>query len=127
MNHIILMALSLDLNLLIRRLRTSAVSLLALAVLIGSLSLAAKPALAFSSCATVVPSSIAVFATKIDAAAKDIEGKVESAYGDVKGDVSHQLKGQAKQSQASGMNAIEDAKDAASSVGKKISGPAGRK
>jgi len=34
---------------------------------------------------------------KVDAAAKDAEGKMESALGDITGDKGHQIKGQAKQ------------------------------
>ncbi len=57
---------------------------------------------------------------KFDAAAKDAEGKLESAYGDLTGDTGRQIKGKAKQVQASAMNAAEDVKEGARSVGKKI-------
>ncbi len=57
---------------------------------------------------------------RIDAAAKDSEGKLESAYGDLSGDTGHQIKGKGKQVQASAMNAAEDVKEGARSAGKKI-------
>ncbi len=53
---------------------------------------------------------------KVDAAAKDAEGKLEAALGDITGDKGHQIKGQAKQVQASAINAAEDLKKAAQSV-----------
>jgi uncharacterized protein YjbJ (UPF0337 family) len=58
---------------------------------------------------------------KVDAAAKDAEGKMESALGDITGDKGHQIKGQAKQVQASAMNATENLKEAAQSLAKKAS------
>jgi uncharacterized protein YjbJ (UPF0337 family) len=63
-----------------------------------------------------------VMSTKVDAAAKDAEGKMESALGDITGDKGHQIKGQAKQVQASVMNATEDLKEAAQSLAKKVTG-----
>jgi uncharacterized protein YjbJ (UPF0337 family) len=63
-----------------------------------------------------------VMSTKVDAAAKDVEGKMESALGDITGDKGHQFKGQAKQVQASVMNATEDLKEAAQSLAKKVTG-----
>jgi len=47
---------------------------------------------------------------KANAAAKDAEGKLESAYGELTGDTEHQIQGKAKQVQASAMNAAEDLK-----------------
>jgi len=58
---------------------------------------------------------------KVDAAAKDAEGRLESAIGDITGDTGHQIKGKAKQVQASAMNAAEDLKQAAQSVAAKVS------
>ncbi|MFN6352998.1 MAG: CsbD family protein [Cyanobacteriota bacterium] len=58
---------------------------------------------------------------RVDAAAKDAEGRLESAIGDITGDTGHQIKGQAKQVQASAMNVAEDLKQAAQSVAKKAS------
>ncbi len=64
---------------------------------------------------------------KIDAAAKDAEGKLESAYGELTGDPGHQIKGKAKQVQASAMNVAEDVKEGARSAGKKIADATGKK
>jgi uncharacterized protein YjbJ (UPF0337 family) len=58
---------------------------------------------------------------KIDAAAKDAEGRMESALGDITGDPGHQIKGKAKQIQASAMNVAENIKQAGQSVAEKIS------
>lgn len=58
---------------------------------------------------------------KVDAAAKDAEGRLESTMGDITGDTGHQIKGKAKQIQASAMNVAEDLKQAAQSVAKKVS------
>lgn len=55
-----------------------------------------------------------------DAAAKDAEGKLEAAYGDLTGDTGHQIKGKAKQVQASAMNAAEDLRQGAKSVAEKV-------
>ncbi|MFY8149603.1 MAG: CsbD family protein [Prochlorococcaceae cyanobacterium] len=55
-----------------------------------------------------------------DAAAKDAEGKLEAAYGDLTGDTGHQIKGKAKQVQASAMNAAEDLKQGVKSVAEKV-------
>ncbi len=57
---------------------------------------------------------------RTDAAAKNVEGKLEATYGDVSGDTGHQLIAKSKQVQASAMNVAEDVKDSARSVGKKI-------
>jgi uncharacterized protein YjbJ (UPF0337 family) len=57
---------------------------------------------------------------KAKATAKDSEGKLESAFGDLTDDKGHQLKGKAKQVQASAMNAAEEIKDAAKTMIKKI-------
>ncbi|MCP9797502.1 MULTISPECIES: CsbD family protein [Cyanophyceae] len=63
---------------------------------------------------------------KADAAAKDAEGKLESALGELTGDTGHQVKGKAKQVQASVMNAAEDLKDSARSMAKQVSEAAAR-
>ncbi|MGL5082481.1 MAG: CsbD family protein [Microcoleaceae cyanobacterium] len=50
---------------------------------------------------------------KINAAAKDAEGKLESAAGEVTGDNQMKAEGELKQVQAGIMNAAEDLKDKA--------------
>lgn len=64
--------------------------------------------------------TLEAMSNKSDAAAKDAEGKLESAYGELTGEPGHQIKGKAKQVQASAMNAAEDLKQGAKAVGKKI-------
>ena len=48
---------------------------------------------------------------KAKAAAKDVEGKVQSAAGDATDNTEAQAKGEAKQAEASATKAKEDAKD----------------
>ena len=55
------------------------------------------------------------------ATAKDVEGQFEESIGDLTGDTGHQIKGKAKQVQASAMNTAENLKEGAQSVAKKIS------
>jgi uncharacterized protein YjbJ (UPF0337 family) len=57
---------------------------------------------------------------RADANAKEVEGKLESAAGELTGDLGHQIQGKAKQVQASAMNAAENLKEGAKSVAKKI-------
>ena len=49
-----------------------------------------------------------------------MEGKLESAAGELTGDVGHQIKGKAKQVQASAMNAVENLKEGTKSVANAI-------
>jgi hypothetical protein len=59
--------------------------------------------------------------SKVDAAANDAEGGLEAAIDDINGDTGHQIKGKAKQVQASAMDARVDLKQAAQSVAKNVS------
>ena len=59
-----------------------------------------------------------------DAKAKEVEGKLESAAGELTGDVGHLIKGKAKQVQASAMNAVENLKEGTTSVANAISNAA---
>lgn len=59
-----------------------------------------------------------------DAKAKEVEGKLESAAGELTGDVVHQIMGKAKQVQASAMNAVENLKEGTKSVAHAISNAA---
>ncbi len=72
------------------------------------------------------PIAFSTMANKADAAAKDAEGRLESAYGDLTGDTGHQIKGKAKQMQASAMNIAADLKQGAKSVAKDAKDAAGR-
>lgn len=62
---------------------------------------------------------------RIDATAKDAEGKMEAVYGELSGDKGHQLQGKAKQVQAAAMNAAEDIKEGARKAAQKLSDVAG--
>ena len=53
----------------------------------------------------------AINVSAIKASSIDTEGKLESAYGELMGDFGHQIKGKAKQDQASAKNAIKDQKE----------------
>ncbi len=59
-----------------------------------------------------------------DAKAKEVEGKLESAAGELTGDVGHQITGKAKQVQASAMNAVENLKEGTNTVAHAISNAA---
>lgn len=74
----------------------------------------------------LIPLATRTMSNKADAAAKDAEGKLESALGELTGDAGHQLKGKAKQVQASAMNAAEDLKDGAKAVAQKVSDAAAK-
>ena len=64
--------------------------------------------------------ALATMSNKADAKAKQVEGRLEAAAGELSGDVGHQIKGKAKQVQASAMNTAETLKEGAKSVAKGI-------
>jgi uncharacterized protein YjbJ (UPF0337 family) len=105
---------------LVRRLTGFLAIFFAALAIMGSSILIAEPAMALVDHHFPVPTTLGAMTNKSDAAAKDAEGKLESAYGELTGDPGHQIKGKAKQVQASAMNAAEDLKQGAKSVGKKI-------
>jgi uncharacterized protein YjbJ (UPF0337 family) len=78
------------------------------------------PAMAMTADCRFIPVALATMTNKADAKAKQVEGKLESAYGELTGDTGHQVKGKAKQVQASAMNAAENLKEGTKSVAKKI-------
>ena len=80
----------------------------------------ALPTMAISADHRFIPIALATMDHKADAKAKEVEGKLESAYGELTGDAGHQIKGKAKQVQASAMNAAENLKEGTKSVGQKI-------
>lgn len=53
---------------------------------------------------------------KAKAAAKNVEGKVQEAVGNVTGDPKNQAEGKAKQAEAEARNTVEDVKDAAKKI-----------
>jgi uncharacterized protein YjbJ (UPF0337 family) len=118
---------------LVRRLKAASIALLApIAILVSLLqgahpvhaqtvqaqTVAVQPAMANHA---ILPSHVlGGMGNKLDARAKQTEGKLESAYGELTGDTGHQIKGKAKQVQGSAQSVAEDVKDGARSVGKKI-------
>ncbi|MFN6133742.1 MAG: CsbD family protein [Synechococcaceae cyanobacterium] len=119
--------MQLNLNSIMRRLQAVAISFLAPIAIMSSLMLSLQPAMAMDSHPSLTTTTFATMSNKSDAAAKDAEGKLESAYGDLTDDKGHQLKGKAKQVQASAMNIGEDVKDAARAAGQKIADATGQK
>ena len=79
-------------------------TLVALAFGISYVSIS-EPALATSGYQIINPTAFATMSNRADAVAKDSEGKLQSAYGDLTDDTGSKVKGQAKQVQASAMNA----------------------
>jgi uncharacterized protein YjbJ (UPF0337 family) len=73
----------------------------------------------------LLPIEVFTMSDKIDATAKDAEGKLEAAYGELTGDKGHQIQGKAKQVQAAAMNAAEDIKEGARKAAQKLSDAAG--
>ena len=117
----------LNFRVIIRKFRAASIALLASIAIVSSLMLSIQPAMAMGSNAFHPSIPFGTMSNKLDAAAKDAEGKLESAYGDLTGDTGHQIKGKAKQVQASAMNVAEDVKEGARSAGKKIADATGQK
>ncbi len=111
----------------IRRQFTASMAFMAPFAIIASLMLCQQPAIAMVDSPLLTTTVLATMSNKTDAAAKNAEGKLESSYGEISGDTGHQIKGKSKQVQASAMNAAEDVKDGARSVGKKIADATGQK
>jgi uncharacterized protein YjbJ (UPF0337 family) len=82
---------------------------------------APMPTMAITTEYTSYPILITAMSKRSDAAAKDAEGKLESAYGEISGDFGHQIKGKSKQIQASAMNAEENVREGIRSVAKNVS------
>ncbi|WAL58353.1 CsbD family protein [Thermocoleostomius sinensis] len=53
---------------------------------------------------------------RANAVAKNIEGKVQEAVGNLTGDTKTKSEGQAKQAEAAAMHAVEDVKDTAKDI-----------
>jgi uncharacterized protein YjbJ (UPF0337 family) len=104
-----------------QRIRDVVIALASMATLVFTL-IFQSPAIAMaSSTASITPTAIATMSNKMNAKAKETEGKLESAYGELTGDAGHQVQGKAKQVQASAMNAAETVKDGAKAVARKAS------
>jgi uncharacterized protein YjbJ (UPF0337 family) len=97
-----------------------AMALTAMPLSAMSLSAMTLPDIAMTVDNHYIPIALATMDHKADAKAKEVEGKLESAYGELTGDTGHQIKGKAKQVQASAMNAAENLKEGTKSVAHKI-------
>ncbi|AFY29098.1 CsbD family protein [Cyanobium gracile] len=103
------------------RIRKRLFSLASMAALVISLMIQ-WPAMAMASHASsIIPVTIATMSDKMGAKAKEAQGKMESAYGEITGDSGRQVKGKAKQVQASAMNAKEAVKDGTKAAARKAS------
>ncbi|MEA5441549.1 CsbD family protein [Cyanobium gracile] len=82
--------------------------------------LSQPPAMASSIHPTPFPTPLRTMSNKLDAAAKDAEGKIQSAVGSLTGDKGQQLKGEAKQVQADVMQAEAKVKEEAKKAARKL-------
>ena len=105
---------------LVQYLRAVSIALLAPIVIISGLMMNSQPAMAMVSLPVLSSPAFGTMSNKLDASSKNVEGKLESAYGELTGDTGHQIKGKAKQVQGSAMNVAENVKEGAQSAGKKI-------
>jgi uncharacterized protein YjbJ (UPF0337 family) len=90
--------------------KTLLAALFSVATLIASL-LIQQPAMALSIHSIGPHQTLAAMPNKFDAAAKDAEGKLQSAVGSVTGDSGQKAKGEVKQVQAKAMNVDANVKD----------------
>jgi len=97
------------------------ITITSMAALVISLLLQGPQMAMAQSTPSIHPTVIAAMSDKMNAKAKETEGKLESAYGELSGDAGHKLKGQAKQVQASAMKATEAVKDGTKDVARKAS------
>ncbi len=101
--------------------RNFLITVTSMAALVIALIIQAPEMAMARSSPSITPTVIATMSDKMNAKAKETEGKLESAYGELSGDAGHKLKGQAKQVQASAMKATEAVKDGTKAVVRKAS------
>jgi uncharacterized protein YjbJ (UPF0337 family) len=108
-------------------LKDSTVKLLAGLICLASWMLIPLPAVAMTNNHAIAPQVLATMAQKMDAKAKETEGKVQSAYGEITGKPSEQIKGKVKvkQIQGSAKGTQQDIKQGAKSIAEKVSDAAG--
>ena len=82
-------------------LKTLTVKLLASLIFLASWILMPLPAVAMTNNNATTPQILATMAQKMDAKAKETEGKVQSAYGEITGKPGEQLNGKVQQVQGS--------------------------
>lgn len=84
------------------------------------------PAMALSAGPSLSPMLIGTMSKDIKATAKNAEGKLQSAMGELTGDNSMKVKGEVKQSQAAAMSTTADLKRGAQKAARKLSDAADR-
>lgn len=94
--------------------------ILAVVVMIAS-CVFQPPAMALTSFATPTPFAARIMSKDLSASAKQAEGRLEAAHGELTGDAGEKLKGQAKQVQAAAMQAGSDLKEGVKSTANKVS------
>jgi len=102
-------------------LKNTTAKLLAGLICLTSWMLMPLPAVAMTNNHSITPQILATMAQKMDAKAKETEGKVLSAYGEITGKPSEQIKGKVKQVQGSAKGAQQDIKQGAKSIAEKVS------
>ena len=106
-------------------LKNTTVKLLAGLICLASWMLMPLPAVAMTNNHAIAPQILATMAQKMDAKAKETEGKVQSAYGEITGKPSEHIKGKIKQVQGSAKGTQQDIKQGAKSIAEKVSDAAG--
>jgi uncharacterized protein YjbJ (UPF0337 family) len=106
---------------LVAILKSSTVKLFAGLICMASWMLMPLPAMAMANNHALNPQTLATMAQKMDAKAKETEGKVQSAYGEITGKPSEQIKGKVKQVQGSAKGTQQDIKQGAKSMANKVS------
>jgi uncharacterized protein YjbJ (UPF0337 family) len=106
-------------------LKCSTLKLFAGLICLTSWMLMPLPAVAMTNNHAITPQILATMAQKMNAKAKETEGKVQSAYGEITGKPSEQIKGKVKQVQGSAKGAQQDIKQGAKSIAEKVSDAAG--
>ncbi len=94
--------------------------ILAVVVMIAS-CVFQPPAMASTSFVTTTPFAARIMSKDLSASAKQAEGRLEAAHGELTGDTGEKLKGQAKQVQAAAMQAGSDLKQGVKSTVNKVS------
>jgi uncharacterized protein YjbJ (UPF0337 family) len=110
---------------LVAILKNSTINLLAGLICMASWMLMPLPAMAMANNHAHTPQTLATMGQKIDAKAKETEGRVQSAYGEITGKPSEQIKGKVKQVQGSAKATQQDIKQGAKSMANKVSDAAG--
>ncbi len=100
--------------------KTLLTSMLSLGMLLVLL-MVQPPAMALSAGPSLTPTAIGTMTKDIKATAKNAEGKLQSAMGELTGDNTMKIKGEVKQGQAAAMNATADLKRGAKKVARNLS------